>query len=65
MPKSTSWTAEDATAMIAGGLAVEDIKGELSVCMPSGFPEDVERPPLSVADVDVEHSKYKVAWYDP
>ena len=34
--------------MMAGGPAVEENKGELSVCMPSGFPEDVEPPPQSV-----------------
>ena len=51
MPKSTFWTPEDAMAMMAGGPAVEDIKRELSVCMLSGFPEDVEPPPQSVADV--------------
>ena len=32
-------------AMMAGGPAVEDNKGELRVCMASGFPEDVEPPP--------------------
>ena len=39
MPESTSWTTEDAMAMMAGGPAVEENKGELSVCMPCGFPE--------------------------
>ena len=47
-------------AMMAGGPAVEDNQGKLRVCMPSGFPEDVEPPPQSVADV--ERSKYKAAW---
>ena len=46
--------------MMAGGPA--ETKGELSVCMPSGFPADVEPPPQSVADV--ERSKYKTAWHD-
>ena len=41
--KSASWTTEDAMAMMAGGPAVEENTRELSVCMPSGFPEDVER----------------------
>ena len=56
MLKSTSWTTEDAIAMMAGGPAMEENEGELSVRMPSGFPEDVEPPPQSVADV--ERSKY-------
>ena len=30
------------------------------MCMPNGFPEDVEPPPQAVADV--EHSQYKAAW---
>ena len=47
MLKSTSWTTEDAMALMAEGLAVEN-KGEVSVRMPSGFPEDVEPPPQSV-----------------
>ena len=38
-------------AMVAGGSAVEDNKGESNVCMPSGFPEDVEPPPKPVANV--------------
>ena len=42
--------------MIVGGPAAEENKVELSVRMPSGFPEDVEPPPQSVADV--ERSKY-------
>ena len=50
LPKSTSWMTEDAMAMMAGRPAVEEIKGKLSVRMPSGFPEDVESPPQSVAD---------------
>ena len=60
MQKSTSWTTEDAMAMMAGGPAAEENKGELSVRMPSGFPEDVEPPPQSVADT--ERSQYKAAW---
>ena len=47
-------------AMMAESLAVEENKGELSVRMPSGFPEDVEPPPQSVADT--ERSQYKAAW---
>ena len=47
-------------AMMAGGPAVEENKGESNVCMPSGFQEDVEPPPQSVADV--ERSQYKAAW---
>ena len=39
-------------AMMAGGPAVEESKGELSVRTPSGFPEEVEPPPKSVADVE-------------
>ena len=50
MLESTSWTTEDAMAMMAGGPAAEENKGELSVCMPSGFPEDVEPSSQSVAD---------------
>ena len=46
--------------MMAGGPAVEENKGELSACMSSGFPEDVEPPPQSVAYV--ERLKYKAAW---
>ena len=42
MLKSTSWTTEDTMAILAGRPAVEENKGELSVRMPSGFPEDVE-----------------------
>ena len=34
---------------MGGGSALEN-NGELSVCMPSGFPDDVEPPPQSVAD---------------
>ena len=55
-----SWTTEDATAVMAGGPAAEEHTGESNVCMPSGFPEDVEPPPQSVADV--ERSQYKAAW---
>ena len=47
-------------AMLVGGPAVEETKPELSVCMPSSFPEDVEPPPQSVADV--ERSQHKAAW---
>ena len=56
----TSWNTEDALAMMAGGTAEKT--GELSVCMPSGFPADVEPPPQSVADV--ERSIYKAAWHE-
>ena len=48
--KSRSWMTENARAMIVGGPAAEENKVELSVRMPSGFPEDVEPPPQS-ADV--------------
>ena len=48
--KSTSWTTEDAMAMMAGG-PMEN-KGELNECMPSGFSADVEPPPQSAADVE-------------
>ena len=37
-------------------------KWVLSVCMPSGFPEDVKSPPQSV--VDVERSQYKAARHE-
>ena len=37
-------------------------KGELIVGMSSGFPEDVEPSPQSVADV--ERSPYSAAWHD-
>ena len=47
-------------AMMAGGPAAEENTGESNVCMPSGFPEDVEPPPQSMADV--ERSQYKAAW---
>ena len=59
MQKSTSWTTEDAMAMMAGAPAAEENKGELSVRMPSGFPEDVEPSPRSVADA--QRSQYKTA----
>ena len=62
MQKSTSWTTDDAMALMAGGPAAEENKGELSVRMPSGFSEDVEPPPQSVADV--ERSQYKAAWHE-
>ena len=58
--KSTSWTTEDAMAMMAEGPVKN--KGELKVCMPSGFSADVDRPPQSAADVDL--SEYKAAWYE-
>ena len=57
MLKSTSWTTDGAMTMIAGGPTEEENKGELRVCMPSGFPEDAEPPPQSVADV--QRSQYK------
>ena len=47
-------------AMMAGAPPADENKGELSVCMPNGFPEDVEPPPQSVADI--ERSQYKTAW---
>ena len=56
---NTSWTTEDAMAMMVGGPAAEENTGESNVCIPSGFQEDVEPPPQSVADV--ERSQYKVA----
>lgn len=43
------------------GPAAENTR-ELSVRMPSGFPEDVEPPPQPVADV--ERSEYKAAWHE-
>ena len=58
--KSTSWTTEDAMAMMAGG-PVEN-KGELNVCMPSGFPADVQ--PLRQSAAEVERSQYKAAWHE-
>ena len=45
---------------MAGGPAVEENKEELRACMPSGFPEDVEPPPQSVAYI--ERSQYEEAW---
>ena len=57
--KSTSWTTEDAMAMMAGR-PVEN-KGGLSVSMPSVFPAVVE-PPLQSA-ADVERSNYKADWH--
>ena len=57
---NTSWTTEDAMAMMAGGPAAEENKGESNVCMPRGFPEDVEPPLQSVADV--KRSQCKAAW---
>ena len=57
---NTSWTTEDAMAMMTGGPAAEENTGESNMCMTSGFPEDVEPPPQSVADV--ERSHYKAAW---
>ena len=47
-------------AVMAGG-PVENI-GELNVCVPSGFPANVEPSPQS--PVDVERSTYKVAWHE-
>ena len=47
---------------MTGGPAAGENKGEYSVGMPSGFPEDVRPPPQSVADV--ERSRYKLAWHD-
>ena len=49
-------------AMMAESLAVEENKGELSVRMPSGFPEDVEPP--SPSSADVARSQYKVVWHE-
>ena len=60
MLANTSWTTEDAMAMMARGLAAEENKGETNVCMPSGFRGDVEPPSQSVADV--ARSQYKAAW---
>ena len=62
MLKGTSWTTENVMAMMAGGPAAEETKWELSVRMPSGFPEDVKPPPQFVADV--ERSQYKAAWHE-
>ena len=61
--ESTSRTTEDAMTMMAGGPAVEENIGELSVCMPSGFPEDGEPPPQSIADV--QRLKYKARGVRP
>ena len=47
-------------AMMGGGPAVEENKGELSVRMPRGFAEDLEPPSQSVADI--ERSQYKPTW---
>ena len=49
-------------AMMAGGLAVEENREELSLRMPSVFPEDAEPPPQAVADV--ERSQHKAAWHE-
>ena len=57
---NTSLTTEDAMAMMTGGPAAEENKGESNACIPRVFPEDVEPPPQSVADV--ERSQYKAAW---
>ena len=46
---NTSWTTEDAMAMMAGGSAAEENTGESNVCMPSGFPEGVGRVPMLFA----------------
>ena len=37
---NTSWTTDDATAIMAGGPAAEENTGESNMCMPSGFPEE-------------------------
>ena len=58
--ENTSWTTEDAMAMMAGGRAAEENTGESNLFLPSDFPEDVEPPPQSVADE--ERSQYKAAW---
>lgn len=47
-------------AMMTGGSVGN--KRELSVCMPIGFPADVELPPQSVTDV--ECSSYNAAWHE-
>ena len=60
LKERTSWKTEDALAMMAGGHA--ETKGELSVCAPSGFPEDVKPPSQSVTNV--ERSKHKGAWQE-
>ena len=60
MLESTSRTTEDVMAMIAGGPAVEENKGELSVCVTSGFLEYVEPLPQFVAGV--ERFQFKAAW---
>ena len=49
-------------AIMARGPAAEENKGEVSVRMPGGFPEDVEPPPQSVADVQC--SRHKAAWHE-
>ena len=49
---NSSWMKEDAMTMMAGGPAVGQNIRESNVCMPSGFPEDIEPPPQSVADVE-------------
>ena len=53
---NTSWTTEDAMAMMVAGPAVEESK-ESNVYMSRGFLEDVEPSPQSVAGV--ERSKYR------
>ena len=45
---------------MAGGPAAEENKGESNVCIPNGFPEYLEPPPQSVANV--ERFQYKAAW---
>ena len=37
-------------AMMAGGIAVEEIIGELNVCMPRGFPEVEPSPHYIITD---------------
>ena len=54
---NTSWTTEDAMAMMAGEPTADENAGESNVCMPSVFSKGVEPPPQSVADV--ERSQYK------
>ena len=58
-----SWTKEDAMTKMAGGPAVGKNTRESNLFMPIGFPEDIEPPPQSVADV--ERFQYKEAWRRP
>ena len=57
----SSWTTEEEVALMAGRPAVKR-RGKLGMCMPSDFPEDVQPPPQSVADV--ERSRYKSVWHE-